>query len=400
MIELYDFQKEGVEFLMKHHYALLADEMGLGKTIQALEVVRQTDSTVCIICPAFLKGNWAVECEKMGVKNPSIFSYSSLHKVTNLAEVVILDEAHYLKNPKAKRSLRVQTLVRKFRPERLIALSGTPIKNYLPDFFNLLSLISLNPKGTSGINVNKHFVYYSFCYTFCNQRTKSANGHNFTEFYGSKNVDKLKELLADKMLRRRAEECLSLPPIVNIESRISNPINEKELKGEFAAFKRGLALASAKMRSAIHKVKHTIDLVASICEEDRKCIVFTDHITPVDDIASGLMSKGIKTARVKGSTDLASRNLAVRQFQEGDLQVIVATIKALGTGVTLTAAQDMVFNDYPWIPSELSQATKRIHRIGQDEHCRIHWVIGGPIDKMILNSVQSKAKVHKEVLDE
>ena len=78
-------------------------------------------------------------------------------------------------------------------------------------------------------------------------------------------------------------------------------------------------------------------------------------------------------------------------------KVIVATIGAFSVGVNLTKANHLVFNDISWVPADNEQALKRIHRIGQERACTIHYVVGGHVDKFILDKVRSKMKIINSV---
>ena len=110
-LKLKDFQVEGVDFLMKHHYSILGDEMGLGKTIQALEIAKVSKSvSTVVICPSSLKFNWENEIKEKFPQLKSsitITTYSQLKHSSNIfraSDIVIADEAHYLKNLDAQRT--------------------------------------------------------------------------------------------------------------------------------------------------------------------------------------------------------------------------------------------------------------------------------------------------------
>ena len=86
------------------------------------------------------------------------------------------------------------------------------------------------------------------------------------------------------------------------------------------------------------------------------------------------------------------------RFQEGKLDVIIATIGAMSVGVTLTKSRNMIFNDLPWVPGDIAQAEKRCHRIGQTGIVTIHRMFYGKIDLKIGREITKKLKTIIEVL--
>jgi hypothetical protein len=131
-MKLYPFQTAGVDFLAANRRAYLADEMGLGKTVQAIVATRlvKPRQTV-VVCPASVRENWKREWEEWGGHGAlHVTSYSSLiRRLPNVGELdlVILDEAHYVKTPSSKRTKAALKLAQ--RASRAWLLSGTPMPN-------------------------------------------------------------------------------------------------------------------------------------------------------------------------------------------------------------------------------------------------------------------------------
>ena len=388
MIKLYPHQETGVEFLLRTPYAILADSMGLGKTIQAIELINRDPGKTLVICPAFLIHNWRQEIEKFA-KDPSLFTLTSYAKVKHFIgqefDVVLSDESHYLKNPDAKRTQNFYDLVTNNKPKRLVLMSGTPVKNRVTDFWSLLYLV-----GATDLE------YYPFCYRFANVEKFRFGGRNITKFTGHKNVDELKRILAPVYLRRRASEVLDLPPIIRKDIDLAPERVDNEL---LQAWNEGKAFATVKKNSAKIKVKQTTAYAAElIAEGEGPLVIFSDHVEPVEDISGGLNNKGHKARLITGATPMSERDEVVQLFQQGRLDAIVATIGALSVGVTLTAARNMIFNDLPWVPADLLQAEKRIHRIGQNESCVIHRIFYGKVDTLIGRTLNKKLKTLIEVM--
>jgi SNF2 family DNA or RNA helicase len=124
-------------------------------------------------------------------------------------------------------------------------------------------------------------------------------------------------------------------------------------------------------------------------------LVFSDHVDPVEMVASGLK---VNCATVTGSTPMGKRDQIARDFQAGLIDVLVATTGTLSVGVTLTASRNVIYNDIPWTPGDLVQSTARIYRISQKRKCCVHYVSWGPIDTMIINTINEKTRVLAEVL--
>lgn len=407
-------QKEGVAYLLKHHYAILGDAMGLGKTLQAIELIKQVGEKAIIVCPAFLRETWADEFKKFSdlktiiakeyidtEYDVVITSYSSLSKVERFfgeVNIVVADEVHYLKNLEAKRTDTFHDFLDLYRPSRFIGLSGTAIKNRVPEFFSLLLLCSYNPHNTSGIKIeDKYASYYSFCYKFCHVKKFKIRGRWVTQFEGHKNIEDLKKLLVGKYIRRKASEVLDLPPIIRKDVVLENEYIDHELLQAWN--ERSNAYATLKKNSAKIKVKHTIKYAESLMDAgEGPLVIFCDHVEPVQEIAETFSHTGRRVGLITGSTNMDVRARLIKKFQAGELDLIAATIGAMSVGVTLTRARNMIFNSLPFVPADLLQAEKRIHRIGQGESCVIHRIFWGKVDAQIGRLITKKLKTLVEVL--
>lgn len=403
-------QKEGIKYLLENKYAVLADGMGLGKTLQAIEVVKRTGFKAVIVCPAMLRQTWANELVKFSDLKPSIFysptkyeegnvaiiSYASAYKFEDLfiqADIVICDEAHFLKNLSAKRTEVAHTFIKRHRPEYLLMLTGTAIKNRVPEIYSLLVLCGYGSHFTGRLNItDKYPNYWSFCRRFCNVSEFNIKGRTITKFEGHRNVDELKTYLEGCYIRRRASEVLDLPPIVRKDIVIDNNHIDHELLQAWNEGKK--AYATKKLNSAKIKVKHTVKYVKDLLEQgEGPILIFSDHVWPAEELASSLKGKAIT-----GDTPMKKRDEIVEKFQEGKIQVLAATIGSLSVGVTLTRASNIVFNDLPWVPGDLAQCEKRIHRIGQTKHCTIHRIFWGKVDVKIGKELDKKIETLVEIL--
>lgn len=418
-IELYPHQNKGVDFMYRHHYVICADDMGLGKTLEAIALQCKTKLKTLYVVPAFLRLNWETEINKftnLKVKvcwnrrdlestldgyDAVVIGYSQLKHSINLfswAEMVVADECHYLCNLTAQRTTMFHEYIEGRKPERLVLLSGTPIKNRVGEYYSLLALCSYNPRGTSGKDLAKTFDnYYKFVGTFCNMKTLRINGRRITKYEGVKNISRLKELLKGKFFRRTTDSVLDLPPLLEQDVFIDKEIKDPEYEEMWEEFKEnGISghFSTVKKRVAIAKALFTANYAANIVSSTGSCIIFTDH----PDAAWAISAKLPNSKVIDGSVDPSTRAKLVDQFQRGLVDVLVCTIGAASTGFTLTRASDLVFNDINWVGANNEQAKKRIHRISQEKTCRVHYICGSKVDVKIRATVNKKEKDVKRLL--
>jgi len=407
-------QPSAIDFCLLHHYSILADDMGLGKSLESLAVCTQSKLRTLVICPAYLKENWKAEVslftnlkaqvitKPQGFKprdNTDIIigSYSQLKHIRHLfssVRMVIADECHYLKGVDTQRSELFHEYIDGSRPERLLLLSGTPIKNRVSEYYSLLCLASYNPRGSSGLRIFDRFSnYYAFLNTFSTpKKIKIGGGKSITKYEGMRNVDLLKTFLKDKMIRRLAKDVLDLQESIDKDVYIkfdTDPIL-KEIWEDFLENPAGNPhISSRKAKSALEKADFTCKYVEDIVNEGNPCIVFTDHVDSAECIAHYF---GQKARLITGNVPSEVRGKIVVGFQRGDFNILVATIGSASTGFTLTRANNMVFNDISFVGANNEQAKKRINRIGQEKRCIYHFILGSKEDKLIQKTVDNKEK--------
>jgi SWI/SNF-related matrix-associated actin-dependent regulator 1 of chromatin subfamily A len=405
---------------------MLGDEQGLGKTVQAIKAFEECEGITLIVCPAFLKGTWEKEINQWSTgrvvyqvkpakkliedeRGIYIISYDTLHRFELLPRCVVFDECHYLKNMDAKRTKRAHELIWRVRPELCFLLSGTPIKNCVVEYFSPLKILSYCPTPTNGEKLPEKSQYaFSIRYSNASVRTIYTPGGrsvDVTEFSGVRNLPRLRQILNGKYLRRTAKQVLDLPEIIDREIYLDDiPKSlQTKLRESFSAFAGGKVdkethFATVKKDFALRKCKATINLAVNILDQGEKVVIFSDHREPVKEIASNLSAAGYRVRTIMGGMDIELRYKAVQLFQAGGLDAIVCTIGAASTGLTLTAAKNMIFNDICWGYTDLIQARARIHRIGQEEKCVVSYILGGDVDKMIKRRVMIKEKNLKEAL--
>lgn len=428
----YQFQIESAEVLWDARYGLSADEMGLGKSLEAIictvaHMVERPGAKIIVCVPAFLKANWDREfnkftihvrtktCfsandipEKWGDFDVVIMNYEQLEKTRHLfrkATMVVADEIHYCKNHNSSRTKFFSNYLHDYRPERVILLSGTPIKNRVHEYFSIIKILDLNQKWYGHrLALNR---YVQFCDHFCYREERRIPGRRFAEvkWIGFKNEDDFFNLLNGRYIRHMAKDVIELPPIVHqdvITKRFpetgEDPL-EGELRNMWEMYLMGIEsqfLASRKVESALLKVPYTIQVVEDLLSSGNgPIVVFTDHINSAKVMGEKWKKNGFA---IMGTTTIPLRDKIVQMFQNGEIDVLVATIGTMSAGWTLTNACRVVFNDLPWVPGDFAQAIKRVHRIGQGKKCFVYNIVTTELDKMIMGTLREKTQVLNSVL--
>jgi len=382
--------------------------MGTGKSLSALATVCKLRIKAVVVCPPFLVQNWLNEVSKHTtlIATPHLLKWDSSSDITivpytqlDKAEEVfknctfwIADESQYLKNMNAKRTMRFHALFYKYSPEYFMALTGTPLKNRIPEIYPLLLLWShgpCTPKITD--------KYRSF-YTFCCRFTNVSQGTYGLSYTGMKNVEELRTYIKPYSIKHEAS-VLDLPELSESSVVVSYKENV-ELERAFNAFTSGskfTAEITVKVQSATTKATFTGAYVSEALEsEEGPIVVFSDHRKPLDILELELSNYRVR--QITGDVSMAKRQESIDMFNNNQLDVLLLTYGAGSTGINLTASNLMVLNDIPWTLSELEQAKKRSHRMGQKRACRIVHIIGSSVDELILKSLTAKAKVIEKVL--
>lgn len=409
-MQLYPYQKEGAEWLAGKRHALLADEMGLGKTIQAIkaaQALRPTPHTTLIVCPASLVYNWRKELLQGGVAGAmitlcgrgmpvcegqiNIISYDRMLREHDMVRsfnygLIICDEAHYLKNVSAKRTKAFYGFKGKpgiaHKAQRVWLLTGTPMPNNPSELYPHCRVLFSEQFKKDDKYMNKAEFIARFC------RTK-FNG--FADVVvGGKNMDELESRLKPIMLRRTVSEVLTeLPPITISELRLGGHklrvpreclkvLNEMDASASPLAVIRKHADSMIELRRLLGeaKVNAVLEWIALQFEEGLKnMVVFAHHRNVMDQLQASLQQVGRSVVRIDGTTPSHLRQQAVEEFQAGEADVFLGNIVAAGTGITLTAANTLLFAEYSWVPGENEQALKRIHRIGQDYPANVYYAV-------------------------
>jgi SNF2 family DNA or RNA helicase len=412
-VPLREYQGRGLSYALENPYSILALDPGLGKSRIAIEVRERVGGNCLVVCPSYLVNNWVNEIQQWA--GPSVIvtavrkgkdiyplvdsdyaviSYDLAQKAEiffEWADMLILDEAHNIKSMKAKRTEFIHRVVYENSLKRVHLLTGTPIKNRVAEFYSLLALTNYNPNTPDSrfLDVFPSEIHFADRYSHREEYTIQVGYRyvNILKWSGIKNVDELKTHLVGKYFRVKSEDVLDLPPIVYKDILLSSEPDHKMLE----AFKEYMATESdrigptMKAVAALAKVPSTIKYVENLLEETECVVVYTDHV-----LASETLASGLGTVPLNGNMPSHKRMEMVQQFQAGQGRVLVATIGALSTGVTLTRANHIVLNDFSWVPGDMKQVVYRIQRIGQKSHCFVHRILSSPVDEYIIDTLINK----------
>ena len=311
-------------------------------------------------------------------------------------DLVVCDEAHYLKNAKANRTKVVKKAFMNV-PKKLL-LTGTAIKSMPFEFFSLLNFI--DPAEWK----SAHHFGVRYCAGF-----QDDFGWDYS---GSSNLDELYSRISPYFLRRLKSDVLAfLPPKTFTHFPIE--LTPEEYRNYAKAEKEVVDEATGETKDADHlsriqrlkmftsqvKASRGIEIVQDIIDGDEKVVVFTEYIATAEMIANHF---GGKAVLFTGQKSAAEKQEAVDKFMKDDsVKVFVGTMGAAGVGITLTIASIAVFIDQPWTPSDREQAEDRIHRASttSDKVQIIRLICQDTIDEDIISLLNSKEKVTSMVLD-
>ena len=418
-------QKEAIQKLVENKKFILADDMGLGKTTSTIIAAIEANSKkVLIICPATLKINWKREIENYSDKSVYIaegknFSSDADYVIINYDiiknfhdpkkktdsqilnsnfDLVIVDEAHYIKNGSAQRTKLINDLVKKV--DRLWLLSGTPMTSRPMDYFNLLSLVD-SP-------VAKNWMAYAIRY--CQGYQFNTGGRKIWNVTGSSNLEELRDRTSSTILRRLKEDVLDLPDkiITPVYLRLKSK-NYEEVMGEYYDWydknpddSKSLTVQFTKLTKirqiiADEKISQTIELAENIIEQGKKVIIFCNFTDSLNKICDHFGKSAVK---VDGSMTKPSRQHSVDEFQDNEkIKVFVGNIKAAGVGITLTAAEAVIMNDLSFVPSDHAQAEDRAYRYGQKNNVLVYYpIFENTIEGIIYDILNNKKQVIATVM--
>ena len=449
----YGYQIDGFNYGLQNTSWLLGDEQGLGKTKQVIDVavakkLSEGFKHCLIVCGVNgLKWNWMNEIQthsnekgyilgqrvqgksiKIGSNadklkdlqnlesNDNYFIITNVESLrqTQIAEklqalckngtigMVAIDEIHKCKNPSSQQGKGIL----KLQPQYRVAMTGTPLMNTPMDLYIILRWLGY-----------ERHSFYAFKQHYC-----VMGGYGGYEVMGYKNLDELQSQLDDIMLRRLKEEVLDLPEKIFINEYVEMTSKQQviynEITNEIRANIDSIKMSNnplaelIRMRQATGftgilsskiqesaKLDRMEELVEESVENGRKVVVFSNW-TQMTDVVLERLAK-YNPAVITGQTSDSARQSEVDKFQnDNNCKVIVGTIGAMGTGLTLTAGTVEIFLDEPWNRANKEQAIDRCHRIGAKSNVTVYTLMcKGTIDERINEIVERKGAMADAIVD-
>lgn len=431
---LRDYQLQGFKWLkILSTYNLggvLADDMGLGKTLEVIALIDTfyKEGSSIVIAPTSLIFNWEMEFKKFAPDIPVeviyglsregenirnaynqkkvlITSYESLRmdidKYENMKfKTIIVDEAQFIKNPDALKTLACK----KLKAESKFALTGTPIENSLMDLWSIFDFILPGYMKTK-----KEFAkaYENFqdkellqelnkkSSPFILRRLKSdvLNLKEKVEVYAYSVMSEPERKLYEKYLHEAQEE------ITSEDYQISHVLSLLTRLRELACEPR-LFLDDVKTKNS--KLDMLLDIVHEKIDDGHKMLIFSQFTSMFGFIEERLKEDNVKFLELTGKTPAKDRIDLVNEFNGNeDIKVFLISLKAGGTGLTLTSADTVIHYDPWWNLAAMNQATDRTYRIGQEKQVNVIKLINkDTIEDRIVELQNRKQLLSNEVISE
>lgn len=440
------YQQEGLawlQFLREYELSgILADDMGLGKTVQALAhlTVEKTclrlDRPALVIAPTSMMSTWAAEAarfapdlsvlishgstrhergEVFGQYDVVLTTYALLARdeeklMAQLWHMVILDEAQNIKNPKTKAAQIACRLQARHR----LCLTGTPMENHLGELWSLFRFLLPGLLGEEKAFQRDYRKPIEKEGDLARQQFLARRIHPFL-------LRRTKDLVASelpaKTLVTRAIEFESAQADLYETVRAAM---DKRVRDEIAA--KGLGQSHIVVLDALLKLRQIccdprllkttrqakpppsakldalLEMLDELLAEGRSILLFSQFTSMLELIEAALELRQIAYVKLTGAT--RDRKKPIEQFQSGEVKLFLISLKAGGTGLTLTAADTVIHYDPWWNPAVENQATDRAHRIGQTKPVFVYKLIAkGTLEERIVELQQKKGALAAGLLD-
>ncbi len=444
-LDLFEYQKEGIEFALFKKAAIIADEMGLGKTIQAIAIAILKKKIfdykkTLIVCPASLKEQWKNEIEKFTDEKALViqgfpderkrqylnndYYFFIVNYETVLRDQIAINDAgiDFLIMDEAQRAKNYETKtansLKKLEPRHKLVITGTPIENRLIDIFSIMSII--NPEFLGPL--------WEFSYQHC---LFDPDKHN--KINGYYNLQKLNKKLNAILLRREKRKVLNQLP--NIQ-QLNVPMSLSPLQADYhASYAQGIAQIIRKKFLTPYDLQRLQMLLTSmrmVCDstyliddktnespklleleymllekmdvrnKDMKIIIFSEWIKVHKLIGRLLRENNIGFVELNGKVPVKARGELIRKFETNPNYKIFLSTEAGGSGLNLQVADTLVNFELPWNPAKKNQRIGRIDRLGQKSNnlTIINFITRDSIETHIASGLLVKQSLFDGVLGE
>jgi hypothetical protein len=414
------FQWAAVRYALDARRAFLADEQGLGKTVEALAALEADGAfPALVVCPASLKLNWERETRRW-LPHRSVAVVEGRGAVPATGEITILnyeivaahreelarlhpralvvDESHYCKNPRAKRTQAVRRLAGAVAADGLrLALTGTPVLNHAEELISQLRVLGRLEDFGSGARFAKQFQG-----PLTEERLHwHLRRRCFVRRLKSEVLPQLpakRQVVVPVALDNEREYRLAEQDVV--EWLRQQPLDLSELEARIAATLRAERLAqlgTLQRLAARGKLAAALTWIHDFLESGEALVVFARHV----EVQEAVLARFPDALHLLGRDSLADREAAVRAFQEPDgPPLIVGATRVAAQGITLTRASNVAFLELEWTPAMHDQAEDRCHRIGQRDAVTAWYLLAAnTIDETMAELVERKRGLVAAVTD-
>ena len=441
------YQQAGLDwlqFLREFRFAgILADDMGLGKTLQALahllleKEAGRADRPSLVVAPTSLMFNWLHEARRfapglkvlvlqgpdrgerfaqIGEHDLVLTTYPLLSRdrqrlLAQRYHLLILDEAQFIKNPRAQASQVVRELDARHR----LCLTGTPMENHLGELWSLFDVLlpgllggSKSFKRQFRTPIEKHGSeaaaqrLHRRIRPFLLRRTKQAVAAELPD----------KTEIVQQVVLQGAQRELYETVRLAMHSRVREEIARQGLARsqivvldallklrQVCCDPRLLDSGNARAVGSSAKLDMLLQMLPELVEEGRRILLFSQFTTMLGLIEAAVRRAGVDYVKLTGRT--RDRQTPVQRFQRGDVPLFLISLKAGGVGLNLTAADTVIHYDPWWNPAVERQATDRAHRIGQRQRVFVYKLIcADTVEEKIQLMQQRKQALAEGLYDE
>ena len=393
--DLRAYQEFGVKYILHQKRVLLGDDMGLGKTVQAIAAMShlytgEKGGHILVVCPASVLINWCREIRKFSripawlihgkgmeeafdawlqTGGAAVTNYEMMGRIIDQINdkvtilMLVIDEAHYIKNPKALRTRYVRML--DDEAKHILLMTGTPLENKVSEMCSLIDFI------------------------------RPDLSWQVREAAALRHTQEFREMISPVYLRRKREEVLAELPPAEVKEEWNDMTQEDReayaqqiLAGNFMGARRVSFLQDDLRTSS--KAQRLKELCMETEEAGRKGIVYSYFRETIDKVGAFLKDRcaGIIT----GSTTPAERQEIVDRFEQaGAGSVLVCQVQAGGTGLNIQAASIVIFCEPQIKPSLTNQAIARAWRMGQVHNVEVHHLLcEDTADEAVMKLLQEK----------
>jgi len=389
------YQVFGARYAVHRKYSILGDEMGLGKTVQALaamtHMAAKGQTRFLVVCPASVQINWINEIGKhtrlvahslhgpdrgsaaqrwLRTGGVAVTTFTTLGRLEGVIDahvaLLVVDEAHYVKNPASQRSRHVALAVG--HAQRALFLTGTPMENRVEEFRNLVGY--LQPALARRIDA-----------------TDALAG-----------ARRFRRAVAPVYLRRNQEDVLTeLPDKIEVEDWVRLTGDDERVYAEAVRSRNLMQMRQAAFHTpAPAKLDRLAEIVDEAREDGLKVVVFSNFLKVLDTIHSKLGE--VVMGPLTGSVSPPARQELVDAFtrKEGHA-VLLGQIEAGGVGLNIQAASVVIIAEPQWKPSTEEQAIARAYRMGQIRKVQVHRLLAkGSVDERMREIQERKSLLFAE----